>query len=194
MPKIKLLISVLNIPRFIFHIICFLRYYSICESDIIVGIEHRKYKCSVFIGFIYLLTFDSFFRNLFYKRIGNLKYFIQFLAPSHNSFFINTHMYVGKSFLCIHPFGTYVNAKSVGDNFTIRNNVTIGDKNGCTPIIGNNVTVNVNSVVVGNIKIGNNVVIGACSLIMKDVPDNCVVAGNPAYIIRREGVPCKEKL
>ena len=119
---------------------------------------------------------------------------MQFLAPCHNPFFINTYMHVGKSFLCVHPFGTYVNAKSVGNNFSIRNNVTIGDKNGYTPTIGNNVTVNVNSVVIGNIRIGNNVVIGACSLIMKDVPDNCIVAGNPAYIIKREGVPCKVKL
>lgn len=101
---------------------------------------------------------------------------------------------MGKSFLCVHPFGTYVNAKSIGDYFTIRNNVTIGDKNGYSPSIGNNVIVNVNSVVVGNIKIGNNVTIGACSLIMKDVPDNCVVAGNPAYIIKKEGVSCKIKL
>lgn len=184
----------MNIPRFFFHIICFCRYYSICKSDVIVGLEHRKYNCPVFIGFIYLLTFDTFFRNLFYKRIGSLKYFIQFLAPCHNSFFINTYMPVGKSFLCVHPFATYVNAKSIGDNFTIRNNVTIGDKNGYTPTIGNNVIVNVNSVVVGNIRIGNNVVIGACSLVMKDVPDNCIVAGNPAYIIKKDGISCKIRL
>ena len=42
-----------------------------------------------------------------------------------------------------------------------------------------------NSVVFGNIKIGNNVTIGAGSVVTKDIPDNCVVAGNPARIIKR---------
>ena len=34
-----------------------------------------------------------------------------------------------------------------------------------------------------NVKIGSNVIIGACSLVNKDIPDNCVVAGVPARII-----------
>ena len=51
------------------------------------------------------------------------------------------------------------------------------------PVLGNNVTIYANSVVVGDVKIGNNVVIGASSLVLKDVPDNSIVAGNPAKII-----------
>lgn len=35
-----------------------------------------------------------------------------------------------------------------------------------------------------DVKIGSNVIIGACSLINKDIPDNCVVAGVPAKIIK----------
>ena len=37
--------------------------------------------------------------------------------------------------------------------------------------------------VIGNIRIGDNVIIGAGSLVIKDVPSNCVVGGNPAKII-----------
>lgn len=39
--------------------------------------------------------------------------------------------------------------------------------------------------IIGNVHIGNNVVVGAGSVVVKDVPDNCVVAGNPARIIKR---------
>lgn len=42
--------------------------------------------------------------------------------------------------------------------------------------------------------IGNKVTIGARSEETKDVPDNCVVAGNPAIIIKENGIPCKKKL
>ena len=38
--------------------------------------------------------------------------------------------------------------------------------------------------IIGHVKIGNNVVVGAGSVVVKDVPDNCIVAGNPAKIIR----------
>ncbi len=41
-----------------------------------------------------------------------------------------------------------------------------------------------NVTVIGNVRIGNNAVVGAGSVVVKDVPDNAVVAGNPARIIR----------
>ena len=45
-------------------------------------------------------------------------------------------------------FATYINAKKVGRNFTIKNNVTIGNNNdGNKPVIGNNVTIHVNCVI-----------------------------------------------
>ena len=48
------------------------------------------------------------------------------------------------------------------------------------PTIGNNVTIYAGAVIVGNIKIGDNVVIGANSFVNKDIPDNEVWAGIPA--------------
>ena len=50
-------------------------------------------------------------------------------------------------------------------------------------VIGNNVFIGMNTMILKGVHIGNNVVIGACSLVNKDVPDNCVVAGNPARVI-----------
>lgn len=41
--------------------------------------------------------------------------------------------------------------------------------------------------VIGNINIGNNVTIGAGSVVIKSIPDNCVVVGNPARIVKKNG-------
>lgn len=54
----------------------------------------------------------------------------------------------------------------------------------CPRGIGNNVSIGCNVCIIGSIRIGNNVKIGAGSVVIKDVPDNCVIAGNPAKVIK----------
>ena len=82
---------------------------------------------------------------------------------------------------------------SIGNNVTISDAILLAH-DGSTKrfigyskvgkiIIGDNVFVGYNAIILPNVKIGSNVVIGAGSLINKDVPDNVVVAGNPARII-----------
>lgn len=70
----------------------------------------------------------------------------------------------------------------------MRQCTTIGNKkdgrNDLAPVIGDNVNVGANVVIIGNITIGNNVIIGAGSVVVHDVPDNSVVAGNPARVIK----------
>ena len=60
------------------------------------------------------------------------------------------------------------------------------DSGGC-PTIGDNVFKGTNSCILGNVKIGNNVVIAAGAVVVHDVPDNVTVAGIPAKIIKEKG-------
>lgn len=87
-----------------------------------------------------------------------------------------------------HPTSTYLNALSIGRNFAVRQNTTIGNKidgrNDLVPIIGDNVFVGANVCIIGNVEIGNNVIIGAGCVITKSVPSNTVVAGNPMRILK----------
>lgn len=49
--------------------------------------------------------------------------------------------------------------------------------------IGNNVFIGMHTTILKGVHIGNNVIIGANALVNKDIPDNCVVAGNPCRIV-----------
>ena len=49
--------------------------------------------------------------------------------------------------------------------------------------IGDDVFIGAQSIVLPNVKIGNRVIVGAGSVVTKDIPENCVVAGNPARVI-----------
>lgn len=71
----------------------------------------------------------------------------------------------------------------IGDNCQIYQCVTLGQKNGLYPSVGNNVCIYPGAKVIGDIRIGDNVVIGANAVVTKDVPSNAVVAGVPARIL-----------
>lgn len=88
-----------------------------------------------------------------------------------------------------HYGGIVINGNvSIGKNCTIRPFVVIGNKrsgaNSDVPVIGDNVEIGSNVVIIGKVRIGNNVVIGAGSVVINDVPDNTIVAGNPARILK----------
>lgn len=75
----------------------------------------------------------------------------------------------------------------IGSNCMIGQHVTIGGGNSKypgVPKIGNNVYISHGAIVFGGITIGNNVTIGANAVVTKPVPDNAVVAGVPAKVLR----------
>lgn len=195
MPLSKLIIVVINIPRLLLHLLLFGVFYDCCKEDVKVNISAWGYDCSTVLAFLYLMVFEKTFRNLFYWRIGKAKYLVWYWLWPHPCFTLATDMKLGAGMTCVHPFATIVNAERIGGNFKVRNSVTIGNnKSGDRPIIGSNVSINANAVVIGNIQIGDNVIVGAGSVVTKSVPDNCVVVGNPAYILKENGIIVKRTL
>jgi serine O-acetyltransferase len=143
---------------------------------------------SGFLKFKHLMKYYPSFVFVFFWRIKNSGWFFKslFNIPNYNcKIFGNTKIQGGLN--CFHPFATVINAKSIGENFEFRNGLTIGNKNNdnnLLPIIGNNVVVGANVCIIGDITIGNNVIIGAGAVVVKDVPNNVIIAGNPAKVIK----------
>jgi serine O-acetyltransferase len=151
----------------------------------------------------YLLIKNKTFRNIFYYRIQQedilsksmLRHLSYCLIKPLENIEIGTkdNGHIEGGLKIMHSSGCVIVPYKAGKNLTIFQGVTIGDglktsKRGKrNPEIGNNVTIMPNSVVAGGILIGNNVTIGAGSVILKDVPSNCTVVGNPARIVKKDG-------
>lgn len=93
---------------------------------------------------------------------------------------------IGEGFRIVHFGHIVINPDAViGRNFNICQGCLVGNSGGKrkgSPVIGNNVCLQPGSAVVGNISIGNDVVIAPNAFVNFDVPDNSVVIGNPAKI------------
>lgn len=101
---------------------------------------------------------------------------------------------VGRHFVIDHFGGIVVSGYArFGDNCRIRTGVVIGlsrVEDPCAPVFGNNVDIGAGAKVLGRITIGDNVAIGANSVVTRDVPSNSIAVGVPARVLprqRREG-------
>lgn len=96
---------------------------------------------------------------------------------------------IGSGMRLFHKTGCVIRAEKIGVNFTCGQGVTIGfgkhsDKlNSSIPIIGDNVWIAANAIVIGGIIVGDNSVIGGGAVVVHDVPENVTVVGNPARIV-----------
>jgi len=156
-------------------------------------LERREGKLAVKMPkgmtFLYYIHNDRYFRNLFYHRIGPvMEMLIGWWRPGDRYFVLSKTMKIGPGAYFAHPFSSEFNAKSIGRNFSCRHLTTLGNKqdgdNDNRPTIGDNVTLGVNVTILGGVTIGNNVTIGAGSVVVKDIPDNCVAVGNPCKPIK----------
>lgn len=133
--------------------------------------------------------------HFFYvKRLG----FLAKLFSIINFVIFGTEIAMGAEieggFYMPHSLGTIISVKTVGRNFSCYHKVGIGssmeaggedlEKN--RPVFGENVQVYTGATVIGPIKIGNNVTIGANAVVITDVPDNCIAVGVPARIIPKK--------
>tara|TARA_R110002012_G_scaffold34820_8_gene100067 strand:- start:9785 stop:10351 length:567 start_codon:yes stop_codon:yes gene_type:complete len=157
------------------------RFHSSCDHFSLVK-RLSKDPCFRFLFFFRKAKSSSkisilgIFYNYLYKRY-TIKYGIQ----------IPKTVKLGAGFLMLHQGGIVVNSQTIiGDNCTLMHNVTIGNtKRGSkqgTPIIGNSVYIGPGAVVVGKIKIGNNVLIAPNSYVNIDIPSDSIVLGNPCVI------------
>ena len=98
---------------------------------------------------------------------------------------------IGEGFYIGHSGSVVINPDAVlGKNMNVASGVVIGQENRGerkgAPTFEGNCWIGANAVVVGNIKIGKDVMIAPLAFVNFDVPDHSVVVGNPAKIIHKE--------
>lgn len=125
----------------------------------------------------------------FLRRIVSKTYgLVHFFVANWTKVWIPPQVTIGKDFNIIHAEGSLSIHPGVviGDRLGVMHNVTIGTnmKEG-VPVIGDDVFIGVNSTVLGPIKIGDRVRIGANTSVTTDVPSDCIAVGSPAKIYPR---------
>lgn len=142
-------------------------------------------------GFRYMFFFRMSVKHGKRTPLGLLYHFFYRKYTFKYGIQIPKEVKIGGGLLFPH-FGCIVfNAKAVvGSDCTILQGVTLGNtkrgKRKGAPTIGNQVYIGPGAVVVGNVTVGNNVMIAANAFVNFDVPSNSIVIGNPASIIPNE--------
>ena len=134
---------------------------------------------------IHFYRLSNFLYRMKIPVLPKLIYYFQYLAfncaiPAETKIGKNTRFGYGGIAVVIHKRAV------IGKNCKIGTSITIGgtSKKYEVPIIGDNVQISTGSKILGPVRIGNNVIIGANSVVLIDVPDNSVVVGVPAKIIK----------
>lgn len=126
---------------------------------------------------------DTIWKNYYAWRLKKIEH--------KTGIYFEGNLTIGKGLIIGHWGKIVLNGKAkYGNQFFVTHNVTIGrdirGKRKGTPTFGDRVVVRTNSTVVGNVHIGNDVLIAPNTFVNFDVPDHSVVIGNPATIHHRE--------
>lgn len=133
------------------------------------------------------ILFHKLTHFLYSKKLNFIARLISQIARFITGIEIHPGAKIGIKLFIDHGIGVVIGeTATIGDNCTIYHNVTLGgtgkDKDKRHPDIGNNVIIGTGAKILGPIKIGNNVKVGANSVVIKDVPDNVTVVGIPGVI------------
>lgn len=154
-----------------------------------------KYMCRA--------IFSAGFRAIMLYRIGYwfrehhliiLAVLVERVMHHVSHCWISTKARIGPGFVVAHVSGLVIGgATQIGSNCDVRQNVTFGGNYSKKhpsgrqqPVVGDNVSVGAGAVIIGPITIGSNSIIGANSVVNRDVPENVIVFGVPAKVIKEK--------
>lgn len=102
---------------------------------------------------------------------------------------------IGKRLFIDHGHGVVIGETAIiGNNVTLYQGVTLGgtgkEQGKRHPTIGDNVMISAGAKVLGSFEVGANSKIGAGSVVLSAVPENCTVVGVPGRIVKRNNISC----
>lgn len=179
--------------------------FSECKDIISSDLKRLSPQIGFGKGLKYLL-FNHSFRITFWFRIGSYLrqkkdpfskffYHLVFFIHKYNQYLTGIQLPIGTNigkglsfphFCCI----VINHGSTIGQDCTIFQGVTIGSKrgrDGGAPTLGDGVVIAAGAKIIGNVRIGSHVMIGANTVVVKDVPDYAVVVGNPGRVVNYDG-------
>lgn len=154
------------------------------RADILANKDNKKGKYIVV--FYRICSYVKKSKNIFVKILGfPLRKIYSWLFYWILGIEIPEDAEIGKGLQVWHGAALIINKNAVlGDYVLLRHSTTIGNKyeGSPTPRIGNYVDIGAHCVLIGDITIGNNVTIGAGTIVTKSIPDNSIAYGNPMIV------------
>lgn len=162
------------------------------ETFALRNLPFNKFKV-YFESFIFKAGFQSVFlyrlSHWFYKnKLNYCAWFLTRINITLTGAEIEYNAEIGPGLFIAHPVGIVIGRGSkIGNHVSIFQGVTLGVKSWEEkhikkfPVIGNNCMLFSNAAILG-VSIGDNCIIGANSVVTKDIPDNCKAYGSPAVI------------
>lgn len=187
------LLAMVNFPRTFLVYLCVLcsPQRHLIKMDVNRWREIDSLNLGFFEAINWYLTYKKEFRNLLQHRFKhpsnsplNLVHFVicRMLWKPMESLFIYTK-YIGGGLYIQHGFATIISAQKIGENCRIYQQVTIGYKGDTSPTLEDNVSVTCGAKVLGDLTMHKGSLAAAGAVVVKDVPENAIVAGVPAKII-----------
>ena len=146
--------------------------------------------------FFYRIT-HFLWKAHFYFLARFLSQFARFLTGIE----IHPGATIGKRFFIDHGMGVVIGETTIiGDDCILYQGVTLGGvgtgehKVKRHPTLKNNVMISSGARIIGDVTIGDNSIVGASSVVLKDVPANCTVIGIPGRIVKQDGIRVDKEL
>ena len=193
MKKLRWFYTYISFFRILLAWICFKtnKFKDKCAKDLAAWMLHYENLSghSTFFKFGYILINENETRNIFLNRLHRnpvMFVVIRVLYKPVETLYINVSPEnIGGGLVFQHGFSTIIAARKIGENCKIFQQVTIGFNGDKAPVIDDNVTVCAGAIIIGNVHVENNAVVGAGAVVTKDVRANSVVAGVPAKVIKQ---------
>ncbi len=197
--RAKKLLAMINYPRtfLVYLCVCTSRQKHLIVADVKRWNEIDGVPMRFFEALNWYMTYKKEFRNLLQHRLKSAPTSVMAAAQyavarvlwkPMESLYIYTKD-IGGGFYIQHGFATIISAKKIGENCRVYQQVTIGYKGDASPVLEDNVSVTCGAKVLGDVTMHRGSLAAAGAVVVKDVPENAIVAGVPARVLGYKNNP-----
>lgn len=141
----------------------------------------NPYHSGQYTLFLYYFSNTIFNKKKDFLKLADKIYYLNRIMNACDLFY---EVALPEIFMLDHPLGSVMGRAKFGNYFSFSQNCTVGNNNDIFPTIGDHVKMTANTMILGNCKIGNHVILGAGACVKdQDIPANSLVFGSSPNLI-----------